>query len=399
MVNGGGLDGHRLARMRDVMAGHVEQGRVPGLVMAVWRRGEAHVETLGHPAFGTSAPLGRDALFRISSMTKPITAVAALILVEECRLRLDEPVDELLPELAGRRVLARPDGPLDDTVPAERPITVRDLLTFRLGMGMALDEAWWGTPYARAAQGLGIAGFGPPRPDVPHTADEWLSRLATLPLMYQPGERWLYNIGSLVLGVLVERVSGQPLETFLRERLFGPLGMKDTAFSVPAAGLHRLPTSYAVDPGGGLSVYDGVEDSAWSRPPAFADGAAGLVSTLDDFLAFARMLLDGGVYGGERILSRPAVELMTSDQLTPRQRAEAFGDAGSWGFGVSVVTRRDQLWATPGRYGWDGGLGTSWWSDPAENLIGVLLTQRLQFPAHNPVYLDFWTSVYQAVAD
>ena len=237
-------------------------------------------------ALGGNDPMRRDTIFRISSMTKPVTAVATMILVEECKLRLDEPVDRLLPELADRRVLRAVDGPLDDTVPANRPITVRDLLTFRMGFGMVM--AMPGTSPIQDAPHEVMLGQGPPHPSKTPAPDEWIRRLGTLPLMHQPGERWMYNTGSDVLGVLIARASGQPFETFLRERIFEPLGMKDTGFSVPAAELDRLATSYWTDPEtGALELHD-EPDGQWSRPPAFPSGAGGLVSTVDDYLAFAR---------------------------------------------------------------------------------------------------------------
>jgi CubicO group peptidase (beta-lactamase class C family) len=387
--------------MHAVMAGHVERGALPGLVTLIGRRGEVHVDAIGTKALGGSEPIQRDTIFRITSMTKPITAVATMILVEECTLRLDEPVDRLLPELADRRVLTRLDGPLDETVPAHRPITVRDLLTFRLGLGMIFGPAD-AYPIQQAIDELGIVGFGPPDPSAPHTPDEWIGRLATLPLMHQPGERWLYNTGSYILGVLIARAAGQPLETFLRERIFEPLGMTDTGFSVPAEKLDRLASCYVADPAtGALRLHDGVEESRWGHPPAFPDAGGGLVSTVDDYLAFGQMLLNRGRHGGARILSRPSVEAMTTDQLTPEQKA-ASGDwfaSTGWGFGVSVVTRRDGVAAVPGRYGWDGGFGTSWSSDPREELVAILMTQRLAFPPLSEVYLDFWTSAYQAIDD
>src|SRR6266516_3951335 len=226
-----GLSWARLARMHDVMAGYVERGDVPGLDTLVSRRGEVHVDVIGMKAVGDSDPIRRDTIFRISSMTKPIIAVATMILVEECKLRLDEPVERWLPELAERRVLKRLDGPLDDTVPAKRPITVRDLLTFRMGFGQMLapPDAY---PILSAANEQQI-GMGPPSPSTMPVPDEWMRRLGQLPLMHQPGEQWMYNTGSDVLGVLIARASGQPLETYLRERIFEPLSMRDTAFSVP----------------------------------------------------------------------------------------------------------------------------------------------------------------------
>jgi CubicO group peptidase (beta-lactamase class C family) len=362
------------------------------------------VGTTAYETAGAPAPaMTRDTIFRISSMTKPITAVAAMILVEECRLRLDEPVDRLLPELADRRVLRRPDAEVDDTVPVQRPITTRDLLTFTFGLGMVLAPP--GTLPIQAAMEEQLGRSGPPSPGAEPGSDEWIARLARLPLVHQPGTCWMYNTGSDVLGVLIERAAGVPFPTFLRERILEPLGMVDTGFSVPPAAIDRLATSYATDPQTGTPVvYDPPADGLWSRPPAFPAGSGGLVSTVDDYLAFSRMLLDGGRYRGERILSRPSVELMTSDQLTAQQKAAtqwvpgAF-DAHGWGFGVSVRTGRSGL-GSVGQYGWDGGMGTSWASDPREGLIGILLTQSMwTSPSPPDVCLDFWTSAYQALDD
>jgi CubicO group peptidase (beta-lactamase class C family) len=331
------LDPTRLARLHDVMGAHVARGEAPGLVSVVSRRGEAHVDAIGTSAVDGGTPVHPESIFRISSMTKPITAVATLILLEECVLGLDEPVERLLPELADRRVLRRIDGPIEDTVPAHRSITVRDLLTFRLGFGAYFAPC----PVNDAAAPLQVS-VGPPQPSLPPEPDEWMRRFATLPLMCQPGERWLYHTGADLLGVLIARASGQPFETFLRERIFEPLGMKDTAFFVPTADVGRLVTSYMTSPETGtLNLFD-EPSGQWSTPPAFPSGGAGLVSTAADFLAFAEVLLRGGA----PLLSRPSVETMTADQLTPAQKA-ASGfypddfDARGWGFGVGVVTRRD----------------------------------------------------------
>jgi CubicO group peptidase (beta-lactamase class C family) len=405
-MRSGGLSTTRLGCLHEVMAGHIERGDVPGVVTLVSRREEVHVDAIGSTAFDGVEPMRRDTIFRIDSVTKPIiTAAAAMILVEACRLRLDDPVDRWLPELADRRVLRTLDSPVDDTVPAHRPITLRDLLTFRLGFGilMAPPDAH---PIQRAASEQQIGGMGPPKPATPHSPDEWMRRFATLPLIYQPGERWLYNSGFQVLGVLLARAAGMSLGEFLQERLFEPLGMKDTGFHVPAAKLDRLAACYVTDPETGAQVlHDEAGDSQWSRPPAFPDAAAGLVSTVDDLLAFGRMMLNDGRLGDARILSRPAVALMTTDQITPEQKAVSeffpgFWDHRGWGFGVSIVTRRDELAGSPGRYGWDGGYGTSWYVDPKEELVGILLTQRLlDDPAGPTVFSDFWTGVYQAIAD
>lgn len=383
-------------RIRKALSRHVDAGTLPGAISAVARRGQVDVEVLGAQSFG-GKPLARDSLFRITSMTKPITAVAAMTLVEDCVLRLDEPVDELLPELADRQVLRSLESELDDTVPAERPITVRDLLTFRCGFGhlMAPPDAY---PILRAANDRNL-GMGPPKPAEVPPPDEWLRRLGELPLMAQPGEKWLYHVGMDIAGVLIARATGKSLEEYLTERVFGPLGMTDTSFMVPESKLDRLVTSYGMEG----EVWDEAETGAWAKPHAFPSGGAGLVSTVDDMLAFGEMLLNNGRYRDERILSRPTVELMTTDQLTPQQKAVSgfypgFFDNLGWGFGMSVVTRRDDL-ASVGRYGWDGGFGTSWQNDPREGLVGLLFTQRAAFPQFSPVYLDFWTSVYASLDD
>ena len=381
------------SRMYDALAGHVTRGVVPGLIALVARRGIAEVEVIGTTAAGGGEPLRRDSIFRISSMTKPITAAAAMAAIDDGRLTLDEPVDRLLPELAGRRVLRRVDGPLDDTVPATRPITVRDLLTFTMGMGILLAPPG-STPIQRALDELQL-GQGMPQPQVAPAPDEWLRRLGTLPLMHQPGERWMYNTGSDVLGALIARASGRPLEHFLRERIFAPLGMTDTGFSVPPARRDRLVTSYLTDPATGALRPLDPPDGQWSRPPAFPAGGAGLVSTADDFLAFAEMLRNGGSHRGNRVLSAAAVAAMTRDQLSPAQKAASrwvpgFFDRLGWGFGMAVVTGPDES-AAPGSYGWDGGLGTVWRTDPRAEAVTILLTQRAwSRPEPPPVCRDFW---------
>ncbi len=395
----GGLSKARLTRLHDVMAGHVERGGVPGVVALVSRRGEIHVDVVGRQAIG-GAPMARDTIFRIASMTKPVTAAAAMILVEECKLRLDDAVDRFLPEMADRKVLRAIDAPLDNTVPARRAITLRDLLTFRLGLGMipVFPDRY---PIQKAMSEAGFAP-GPVFPSFP--PDELMRRYGTLPLVYQPGERWLYNTGSEILGVLIARVAGISFAKFLHERIFAPLGMKDTEFSVPDIKRERFATQYMRDHASSeLKVFDDPASGKFARPPVFENGSAGLVSTADDFNAFAQMMLNGGRLGSERILSRPSVELMTSDQLTPEQKQGSellLGDNLGWGMGLSVFTRRDDLCNVPGRFGWDGGYGTSWYSDPGENLTGILLTQRMMDSPQPPaVFRDFWTCAYQAIED
>ena len=394
-----GLSQTRLSRMHEVMAGHVEAGDMPGLVTLVSRHGEIDVDAIGKMTFG-GAPMQRDTIFRITSMTKPVTAAAAMILVEECKIRLDDAVDRWLPELAERKVLRTIDAALDDTVPAKRAITLRDLLTFRLGYGMipVFPDRY---PIQKAIAEAGFAP-GPVFPSFP--PDELVRRYGSLPLIHQPGERWLYNSGTEILSVLIARVAGTTLGEFFRERILAPLGMQDTAFSVPESKHDRFATSYARDHATQqLKVFDDPVTGKFSSPPVFENGSAGLVSTADDFNAFAQMMLNGGRLGSERILSRPSVELMTTDQITPEQKLGSelfFEDNRGWGFGMSVCTKRDDLHTSPGRFGWDGGYGTSWYSDPHEQLTGILLTQRMMDSPQPPrVMADFWTSAYQAIDD
>jgi CubicO group peptidase (beta-lactamase class C family) len=397
MANGFSRD--RLARLRHALAAHVASGDMPGVVALVSRHGEVQVEAVGTLSFG-GPPMKRDTIFRIASMTKPVIAAATLMLVEEGTLRLDDPVDAFLPELANAKVLKAIDGPVEDTVPARRPITARDLLTFTFGMGALMV---WPAKYP-IQHAAGAAGLAPGPFQLDVTADEFMKRLGSLPLLYQPGERWLYHTGSDVLGVLIARVTGQPLETVLQERLFAPLGMRDTGFQVPAAKLDRFASAYMMDPQTRkLGFFDDAANSRWSKPPPFASGGGGLVSTVDDFHAFYRMLISYGLHQGERILARPTVELMMSDQLTSEQKQGAemfFGHGASWGMGGTVVTRRTNIFTTPGRFGWDGGYGTSAHLDPAEDMIGILMTQRLmESPSPPRVFRDFWTGAYQAFND
>ncbi|MFJ4666686.1 serine hydrolase domain-containing protein [Kitasatospora purpeofusca] len=402
----GGFTDEGLRKVREVLTRHVESGRIPGVVALIGRGGQTHVEAIGTMRHDGGAPMGRDTIFRMASTSKPVTMAAAAVLLDECRLRLDDLVQTWLPELADRRVLERIDGPLDDTVPARRPITVRDVLTSTFGLGM--DITALGSPIMGAIIENGLT------PDLPQPMpepDEWLRRLGTLPLMHQPGERWQYHIASDLLGVLVARVAGQSFESFLRERVFGPLGMADTGFHVPAEKIDRLPALYAPDPQTGeFHVWDEPADGRWSRPPAFPGGGGGLVSTVDDYHAYFRMLLDGGLHGGERVLSRPVVGLMTTNRLTPEQTAlretlakdnvhlsYGQGQHGGWGLGSAVRTYRGD-YAPVGQFGWDGGSGTSTYADPEHGLVGIVLTQvGMTVPDSARLIHDFWTTVYQAV--
>ncbi|HTT85754.1 MAG TPA: serine hydrolase domain-containing protein [Acidimicrobiales bacterium] len=388
-MTAGGLPTRLRERLGEVAAAHVGEDRVPGLVALVARGDDVEVVTRGSLAVGGD-PVRRDSLFRIASTTKPITGAATMALVGEGLLALDDPVDRWLPELADPRVLRRVDGALDDTIAAERAITVRDLLTFTMGFGMVAEmfmapEPW---PVAKAANDLHLCTLGPPAPAEQPDPDTWIAALGSLPLMVQPGQRWMYNTSASVLGVLLARAAGAPFAEVLRTRLFEPLQMHDTAFWTPVT--DRLATAYVPTPAG-LEVFD-TPEGQWSRPPAFGDGGAGLVSTVDDLLAFARMLL----HGGAPVLSAEAVEEMTRDQLSAEQRRTTAGflDGRSWGFCQSVVT--DGPFA--GAFGWDGGLGTSWLVAPGGDLVVIVLTQRLFETAQAPqVHVDFQRAALDAL--
>ena len=378
-----------LERLHATTEEHVGDERIPGLVALVARGEHVHVEVLGNLTIG-GPPVTRDSLFRLSSTTKPITAAATLALVEEGLIGLEEPVDRLLPELAHRRVLRRMDGPLEDTVPAERAITTRDLLTFTFGFGMAVEMFMSPSPWPimTAEQELELATLGPPNPEVQPDPDTWIANLGTLPLIAQPGERWLYNTGASVLGVLLARAAGISFAEVLRTRVFEPLGMGDTSFWTSQP--ERLATAYRPTPEG-LVVWDGPH-GMWSRRQAFADGGAGLLSTADDMLAFARMLLRGGA----PVLCTQSVDAMTSDQLTAAQKAHGglgsdFFKGRSWGFCQAVQD--------DGSFGWAGGFGSTWLVDPARELVVIVLSQRMFESAGAPqAHADIQAAAYAALA-
>jgi CubicO group peptidase (beta-lactamase class C family) len=386
----------RAGRAIEILERHIESGYLSGAVALIGRGPHAEVVVVGEQSFETPRLMQRDNLFRITSMTNPITAAVTLMLVEDGSLRLGDRIDRWLPELAHPHVLRTINGPLDDTVAAIRPITVEDLLTFRCGLGAVLNDTE-DYPVQRQIAQLKLPGFGPPDPSSPIGPREWLRRLGTLPLMSQPGETWMYNTGSCILGVLIARVARRPLPSVLEERIFGPLGMKDTGFLVPAAKRDRFVSAYRLE-AGHAQLYDTPATSPWMSAPAFADAAAGLVSTADDYFAFSNFLLSRGRPRDHSLLSRELVADMTRDHLTAAQRAAAaplLGNRRGWGFGMAVVTEITPQGIPPGAYGWNGGFGTSWVADPASMTSAILLTQTLFSSAMPPaVHQEFWAAVF-----
>src|SRR3954451_3350638 len=376
-----------LTSLRTVLETHVDTGAIPGAVALVARGDRIDVEAVGSVDVAGTAPMDRDSIFRIASITKPLVAAATMMLVEDGRVGLDEPVARWLPELASPVVVRTPTGPVDDVVPAARPITVEDLLTFTAGYGFPYDFT---LPVVKLL--FDELGQGPPEPQAVAAPDEWMATLSRIPLLHQPGDGWLYNTGSDILGVLIARAAGCPLPELLAERLFEPLGMVDTGFAVPAGKLARLTSFYRTAEAGGLELVDAPEGQ-WSSPPPFPSGAGGLLSTVDDWHAFARMLLARRSADGRRLLSPDSVRQMTTDQLTERQRdaGRLFLEGQGWGFGGSVDIAATDPWNVPGRYGWVGGTGTAAYLTPSTGAVSILLTQvELGGPTPPDLMREFW---------
>ncbi|WP_328364776.1 beta-lactamase family protein [Streptomyces sp. NBC_00445] len=384
-----------MSALHDTLRRHVDGGSVPGAVGLVDRGDEVEVVTVGSLTAGGTVPLPRDAIFRIASLTKPITAAAVLMLVEDGRIGLHDAIDEWLPELSKPMVVRTPSSPVDDVVPAVRPITVEDLLTCRTGWGYASDFS------LPAVQALSAVQKDSREPHTYPDPDTWLRQLAQVPLLHQPGDGWLYHTASDLQGILIARASGRTLPDFLAERIFEPLGMKDTAFEVPKTKRDRFTTYYRADPTGALEPAD-TPDGDWSRLPALPSGGGGLASTADDLLAFFRLLRSSGESGksgepgesgGHRLLTPTSVSRMTTNHLTAPQRelGTLFLQGQGWGYGGQVDVTPSQPWNTPGRYGWVGGTGTTAYLVPPTGTITILLTQvGVESPEPVRLLVDFW---------
>jgi CubicO group peptidase (beta-lactamase class C family) len=397
---GAGTSSERFARLEQTLATHVERGELAGVASLVARHGEVvHFAATGLRDRERSAPLERDTIFRIYSMTKPITSVAVLMLVERGQLLLGDPVSKYLPELAGMKVLRTPDSPLHDVVPASREMTVRDLLTHTSGLASSLPGV--GTPKAIEQAYLEADLRGSQTKLAP---GDWITRLARIPLVHPPGTKFLYGVSTDVLGHLVAVVSGKPFEVFLREEIFEPLAMPDTAFFVPAEKRDRFAANYGPAQGGGLALVDDPATSRYLEPPAFPSGAGGLVSTIDDYLRFGEMLRRGGELEGVRLLSRKSIELMTTNHLSDEERdvpmLTGWFPGQGFGLGFSVVESLAPggTLGSVGQYGWGGAAGTYFWVDPEEELVAILMIQ-LYPPGGIPIIPEFKNGVYQAIVD
>ncbi|NTY58897.1 serine hydrolase [Mycolicibacterium sphagni] len=361
-----------LADNRTSVVQAVDAGLLAGAVTLVWQGGNIlQVNEIGYRDVEAGLPMQRDTIFRIASMTKPVTVAAAMALIEEGKLALSDPVSRWLPELEDMQVLVDPTGPLDRTVPAQRPITIDDLMTHRSGLAYPFSVTG---PLGRAYAQVSF------RQD----QDHWLAEAAKLPLVHQPGERLTYSHATDVLGIVVSRIEGTSLQTVLTERIFDPLGMADTGFYISPDKRARAATMYRLDEATGLQ-----HDAMGPIPviePRFCQGGASLVTTVDDYLRFARMLLGGGEVDGVRVLSAESVQLMRTDRLTAEQKQYPFLGMPFWvgrGFGLnlSVVTdpaKSTQLFGPGGvgTFSWPGAYGTWWQADPANDLIMIYLIQN-----------------------
>ena len=384
-----GFSSERLNRIPTNMQDYVDRGEIGGVLTLVERKGKVvHLEKCGYQDIATKLPMEFDTIFRIYSMTKPITSVALMMLYEQANFQLGDPVHQYLPEFKQLKVLES-NGVL---VPPRREITIHHLLTHTAGLTYGI--------------------FGDTEVDhlveEAHLFDknidlaEMVHRITQLPLLYHPGERWVYSVATDVVGRLIEVFSGQSLADFLQENIFEPLGMVDTSFSVPASKVQRLSTCYAETEKEKLAVYDGSENSIYRNVNLYS-GGGGLVSTLEDYLQFANMVLNKGILNGLRLLGRKTMELMRMNHLPasllPMSIQEPIPGVG-FGLGFSVLQDITQtlVMGSPGSHGWSGLAGTTFWVDPQEELIAILLTQYIPLVPFS-LHADFKTLVYQALID
>jgi CubicO group peptidase (beta-lactamase class C family) len=372
--------------LKSSMMRFIDSGDLPGLVYLVEKEGKTYSEALGTATLD-GARMQRDTIFRIASLSKPIAGVATMKLIENGTVRLDQEIESLLPEMKHMRVLRNINGNLDDTVPISRSITLEDLLTFRTGTGVLLAPP--DTYPIQSAMDEARLGIGPPDPVNVPEPDEWMRRFSNLPLIHQPGEEWMYVTSSELLGVFLARAEDMPLSELLHELIFAPLGMVDTGFSVPGAKVSRFASHVRR----GDSVAEFVEldppvNGKWNQPPAFPSAGAGLVSTIDDFATFSRMLLNNGTHAGRRFLSEWSIQQMTSNRLNLHQRRNGeliLGEGNGWGYCVAVrVEENPDAPGHPGSYGWNGGFGTTWLNDRNQNMIAILFTQVMFESASGP---------------
>jgi CubicO group peptidase (beta-lactamase class C family) len=386
-----GLSAERLDRLSRVMQEYVDQGKVAGMVTLIVRQGKVpHFKAFGKLDIARGIPMPTNAIFRIASQSKAVTSVAIMMLHEEGKFLLDDPVSRYIPEFANTRVAVQAtdkDAKGYTTVPAKRLITIRDLLTHTAGIsygdGPAKDEY-----VAAGIHGWSLADKTMPIGDV-------IKKLATLPFDAQPGEKWVYGYNTDILGYLVERVSGMSLADFVAKRIAGPLDMTDTHFFLPEEKIARFTSVYGVDEKGGIKLVEDARDNVYVKGLRICyGGGAGLLSTAEDYASFLLMLLNGGELNGARLLSPKSVELMTVNHVGDLNGPQGFG----LGFWLTDRLGREGQLGSVGAFGWGGAYHTAYWVDPAEKLVAVLMTQLL--PAGNSdLHGKYRTLVYQSIVD
>ena len=396
-----GLSSSRLDRVADYLKEYVDSGKLPGYLVVVSRRGQpAYLHRYGLRDVEAQAPVKEDTIFRIYSMSKPITSVAAMSLYERGVFQLDNPVSAFIPELKGLEVFQAGDRDHYRTVPAEREMTIRDLLTHTSGLTYGFMNIHPVDAMYRARGVEGSRSKG--------TLKGMVEKLGELPLLFSPGTRWSYSVATDVLGYLVEVLSGMTLDAYLAEHIFAPLGMTDTSFFVPPDKVPRFSANYDYHEGG-IRLADSPMDSPYCRRASFLSGGGGLVSTASDYLRFTHMLRNKGVLNGERILGRKTVEFMTINHLPNNNDLGSMGqkvfsempfDGIGFGLGFSVVLdpAKGNIIGSPGEYAWGGAASTAFWIDPVEDLSVIFLTQLLPSSSY-PIRRDLRVLTYQALID
>jgi CubicO group peptidase (beta-lactamase class C family) len=396
-----GMSRSRLRRAdAHIKRNYLDSGRFPGAQLTVYRQGEVvHSSTQGHADVERQTPLKDDTIFRIYSMTKPITSVAFMMLVEEGRIALDEPVHKYIPEWKNLGVYQGGLAPLFQTKPPTRPMLIIDLLRHTSGLTYGFQQRS-NVDATYRDKGIGVVGQT-------LTLDQMIAELASVPLEFAPGEAWNYSVSTDVIGYLIGKVSGMPFEQFLKQRIFDPLGMSDTAFHVPADKAHRFAACYLADGRGGMTLQDDPTTSAFLAPPAFISGGGGLCSTSKDYLTFCRALLNGGELNGARLIGPKTLRLMTSNhlpggkdltELSTSMFSEATyaGIGFGLGFSVTMNPMLTMIPGTAGEYAWGGLATTSFWIDPVEDLIAIFMTQVIPSNAYT-VRRELRTMIYSAI--
>jgi len=384
-----GLSSARLARIHMHMQSLVDQKKYAGILTAIARRGKlAYADCVGMMDIAANKPMQFDAIFRIASMTKPITSVAAMMLYEEGRFQPRDPVSKFIPEFKDLEVLKKVTEQGMEVEPAEREMTIRDLLCHTSGLSGGFD------PQNNSVDALYLKENVR---DPNGTLKDMIAKLARLPLANHPGREWRYSLSTTVLGYLVQVISGMPFDIFLQKKIFEPLGMKDTGFHVPPEKQSQLAAMH-----GPMDRFTEAWVARYLKPATFFSGEGGLVSTAPDYLRFSQMLLNRGELDGARLLSRKTIELMTTNHLAPellpyRLRVPLFGLGFGLGFSVVMDIGQTAILGSVGSYGWGGWFNTRFWVDPKEELIGLLMTQySIQ---GQPIRDEFQTLVYQAIVD